>query len=121
MKTRIVTGTKDTHKSKPSIPTTLNGDEGVELRVTLAAPPWSSLGWEEHNPGFVYWYCSQRQGMPPKILFGKRMLAQIRTYHEERAEKIPRATHVTLIAHRFAKGKGRSETPKDKVCHKFGR
>ena len=45
------------------------------------------------------------------------MPAEIRLYHAERGEKVPRATQVTLVAHRFAKGKGRSETAKDKFIY----
>ena len=55
-------------KTKPSLPEIKDGEES-ETRVTLLAPPWSSLGWGEKNPGFVYWYCGQRQDTPPVLLF----------------------------------------------------
>ena len=111
---RIWDAEKD--RTKPALPEAVEGGGSGNLRVTLAAPPWSALGWEENNPGFVYWYCGQREE-GPELLFGKRMPAKIRMYHAERKEEVPRVSSVTLIAHRFSKGKGKSETAKDKFIY----
>ena len=90
------------------------GETGV--RLSLRAPPWSSMGWSADSPGFVWWFSPQR---PPqkRFCFGQRSVQSIRKFYAERGLNVPKAVMVHYMGHRFAKGKGRWETAKDKLIY----
>jgi len=62
------------------------------LRMRVALPPWSAVGWSQTSPGFVWWYKAQDSN--PRVIFGEDMVRQ---------SSDGRAVRAHLITHRYAK------------------
>lgn len=95
----------------PKYPT---GETGV--RITFRGAPWTSRGWTEGSPGFMWWFSPQRPSSK-RFTWGANSARCIEAYYRGLKQSLPNAVRVHHVGHRFAKGKGRRETAKDKLIY----
>lgn len=89
---------------------------GNSVRLTLRMPPWSARGWTKDSKGYVFWYFSQRSG-GPKTDIGENMRIRLKSDLEAEGQSMPHAVNIHLFAHRYALGKGKRETTKDRLTY----
>jgi len=102
----------------------------TEVRVTLRAPAYSSVGYQKGNPGYLFWFeaCRTEGGHSKsnkiqeptvglRMLFGKRM---IETMERESSlgigDGLSKCTNVHYISHRYATGEKREQV-RDKLTY----
>lgn len=71
------------------------------LRMRIALPPWSAVGWSPMSPGFVWWY--KAQDSEPRVIVGEDTL---------RHAGDGRAVRAHLVTHRYVR---KQEHFKDKL------
>jgi hypothetical protein len=74
-------------------------------RAKLRGAPWTSIGWSEDNPGFVFWYEAVRPD-GSQLKYGTKM---VRSMSDDDI-----CTMVHMVSHRYAV---RKESPKDKLTY----
>lgn len=84
----------------------LKDSANCSFRATLRAAPWSAHGYTAGNPGFLWWFLSQREA--PLLAHGEAIFAALG--EAARAQ----ATRVHLFSHRYALKK---ESAKDKLTY----
>ena len=77
------------------------GAQGIEpqppsehqvYRAKLRGPPWTSMGWSQDSPGFVFWFERQRpEG--PRLSYGTNLLKTL-------GDEI--CTTIHMVSHRYA-------------------
>ena len=87
----------------------------MEIRATLRMPGWSAHGWSKSSPGFIWWHESvgRGPGRTPRLTYGTDILKAFCVPERED----PLCERVTMVAHRYAVGKGRTEMPKDRLTY----
>ena len=60
---------------KPGIPPAIMDGNKI-YRATLRGPPWSSLGWSQSSPGFVFWFQAQHSE-GPRVLYGSDIVSEM--------------------------------------------
>jgi len=74
-------------------------DTNKIYRAKLRGPGWTSRGWSEESPGFVFWY----EAMKDRVSYGTNMLSTVDD---------AQCVHVHMLSHRYAVAK---ESAKDRV------
>jgi hypothetical protein len=77
-------------------------ESNVTYRATFLGPGWTSIGWSEASPGFVFWF----ESSIPRFTYGTNLLHTLSS-----TEKV---SHVHMISHRYAI---RNETPRDLLTY----
>jgi hypothetical protein len=80
-------------------------DDHRMYRAKLRGAPWTSIGWSEDSPGFVFWYEPMHPD-GPHLNYGTKMAQSM---NEDDI-----CTMVHMVSHRYAVGK---ESPKDKLTY----
>jgi len=89
-----------------------------EIRAFLRAPEWTSQGWSKESPGFVFWVegqCIKNIGknIPLTVTYGTNLIQ----HYQASLEGESRCERVHMISHRYAKGKGKIENPRDLLTY----
>ena len=77
-------------------------ESSVTYRATFSGPGWTSIGWSEASPGFVFWF----ESFIPRFTYGTNLLHTLSS-----EEKV---SHVHMVSHRYAI---RNESPRDLLTY----
>jgi hypothetical protein len=77
-------------------------EEGIIYRATIAGPWWTSIGWSESSPGFVFWF----ESTIPRFTYGTNLIRIL--------SADAKVSHVHMISHRYAIPK---ETTRDLLTY----
>ncbi|KAI2499942.1 hypothetical protein MHU86_14563 [Fragilaria crotonensis] len=77
-------------------------ERNVMYRATFLGPGWTSIGWSEASPGFVFWF----ESSIPRFTYGTNLLHTLSSENK--------VSHVHMISHRYAI---RNETPRDLLTY----